>query len=488
MVGIQTQVTVRDGTGYITGAPPEVQKALADATSYRPEGYQFSAAFNTWVGTGDSRRRKWDGKIKLIKNSKFPAGLLERVCGVLDGHDVSYELDVESTTEPAPVAMEAVGIDSRDYQDDAVEASLLNRRGVLQAPTGAGKTAIGARIIQVHGSRALVIVPTIDLLHQYRSFLSEHLRVEGGIGQLGDGVVDPREVTVATVRTAAKAMHVAYETYEFAEYDDKDDTEVKPQDLREWIDGIGTLIVDEAHILGAQVVYDVTTKLKCPRKYGMSASPWRDDGADLMIEGAVGPTINRIPVKKLVDEGWLVPPIIRNISTEGWWKPAAWGKNQFAKCYTAEISENPARNERIADIVNELEFPTLVLVKHVKHGKLLQPLIDDSIFLSGRDSGERRQEVYQQLKDGKLRVIIATTIADLGLDLPICQGLVLAGGGKSSTRHLQRIGRVARPYPGKRSALVIDFDDSHVHDWFKRHNAARRKIEKAEWGESALWI
>jgi superfamily II DNA or RNA helicase len=110
------------------------------------------------------------------------------------------------------------------------------------------------------------------------------------------------------------------------------------------------------------------------------------------------------------------------------------------------------------------------------------------VFLSGKDPGEVRAEVYDDVRAGRTKTVVATTIADLGLDLPILRTLVLAAGGKSSVRHLQRIGRVARPYPGKPSALVVDFDDGHVHKWFREHTAQRRKIEKAEWKETALWI
>ncbi len=487
------QITIRQGQGYISNVPYEAEEALRNATSFRAAGYQF-----TW----QYRNTGWDGWTKLMKHGKFPAGLLTKITKALQAMGVEYEVALDESDEtPKPdIDIELEGIESRWYQDEAVEAALLNPRGVIRAPTGSGKTAIGARVIQVRGKNALVIVPTIDLLYQYREFLEAHLRGPGGaeieIGQLGDGVVDPKPVTVATIRTAAKAVNVAYKSYEYGEYDDKDDTDLKHYELREWVESIDTLIVDEAHILGAETVYEVVTKLPAHNKYGMSASPWRDDGADLMIEAAVGPTIYRIDTEALVRDGFLVPPIIRCVDTSDWWQPAAWQsgnmrlgiKSQFQDAYKHEIVENEVRNAKIAAIVNELTQPTLVLVKQVKHGKLLQSLIPGSKFLSGKNPGAERSQVYEELRSGELRVIIATTIADMGLDLPILGALVLAGGGKSSTRHLQRIGRIARPYPGKDSALVIDFDDSHVHKWFSDHWDRRRKIEQAEWKSSAVWI
>lgn len=515
---VEVQITIREGQGYVTGLPQDedFMAALLKETSFRPAGFQYTKAF---------KRGKSDGRVKLFKHSKFPAGLLGRVSGVLRDANIPYALDIEQSAGQKPsIDVGLVGIESRPYQDEAVEKAILIPRGVIRAPTGSGKTAIGARIIAARAKWALVVVPTIDLLHQYRDFLEAHL-VAGdspmgapiSIGQLGDGVVDPQPITVATVRTAAKAMNVAYEKYEFGEYDDKDDTDVTPAKLRSWLEQIGTLIVDEAHILGAQTVYDLATKLPAPNKYGMSASPWRDDGADLMIEAATGPEIYRIETTELVDAGFLVPPIIQVVDTKGHWNPAAWGqtcancgttrwmtdkgpvkrcscgaydnwRSEFGDAYREEIVENPVRNQLVAEWVQRLDGPTLLLVKQIKHGKLLKDLIPNSRFLSGKDPGAERVEVYNQIRDENLQVVIATTIADLGLDIPALQNLVLAGGGKSSTRHLQRIGRVARPYPGKTVARVVDFDDGHVHKWFREQAKARRKIEKAEWGNTALWI
>lgn len=508
-------ISIVEGQGYINGVPDTVTDALRLATSFRPEGYQYTAAF---------KRGRGDGWIRLLKHNKFPAGLVGRVTKVLDNAGIEYTITMErkpDEQEPVPLNIEAVGIDKRTYQDDAVERTIHNLRGIIRAPTGAGKTAIGARIVAIKGVPALIVVPTIDLLHQYRAFLGEHLvdattgePVE--IGQLGDGVVNPQPVTVATVRTAAAAAGVAYEKYEYAEYDDSDPTKVNRRDLRDWWRRIRLLIVDEAHILGAKTVFEVANAVPTVNKYGMSASPWRDDGADLMIEAATGPPIYTIPTKILVDAGYLVPVVIREVNTRGWWQAKAWGqtcskckrqrpkvkgrpamrcecgattwRSEFPDAYREEIVENPIRNQGIAHEVAKLSGPTLVLVKQVKHGRLLEDLIPHSVFISGKDPGSERARYFAMARDGELPTLIATTIADMGLDIPILQNLVLAGGGKSSTRHLQRLGRVVRPYPGKDHATCIDFNDGHVHAWFENHCKARRKIEHAEWAESALWL
>lgn len=473
------QLTIRGGQGYIAGVPIDLEKQFKALTSYRPTGYKYAPAYKS---------RKWDGWIRLVKYSKFPVGLTERITEFFQAHDVAVDIWQEDPDDkPDLNGFSLHGIEHRDYQIRAQEIVAQKVRGVLRAPTGAGKTLMAMQIIEVRNKRTLIVVPTIDLLYQFKSFLQRHTSGVP-IGQLGDGVVDPQEITVATIRTAAKAMDVAFKSYEYGEYDDKDDTQIRRNhELREWIDSIGVLIVDEAHILGADTVYHVATKLGATYKYGFSASPWRDDGADLMIEAACGPIIQHITTKELVDQGYLVPPIIHTVSTEGMWTPAAWKPDQWAKCYQDEIVNNSARNEEVARQVNALTVPTLVLVKQIKHGRHLELLIPGSVFLSGKDHSDHRVDVMEQIRTGELRVLICTVIVDMGIDIPSLGAVVLAGGGKASTRHLQRIGRGARPFPGKEYVQVIDFDDTHVHDWFHRQIQARRLIEVEEWGSVALW-
>ena len=65
-----------------------------------------------------------------------------------------------------------------------------------------------------------------------------------------------------------------------------------------------------------------------------------------------------------------------------------------------------------------------------------------------------------------------------GLDLPALRSLILAGGGKSSTRALQRIGRVIRPWEGKKFGFVMDIWD--VAPYFEEHGQRRLEIYRTE--------
>ncbi len=239
-------------------------------------------------------------------------------------------------------------------------------------------------------------------------------------------------------------------------------------------------------------------------RIGVSATPWRDAGDDMLIDAALAhrrPEL-AITASKLIDEGYLVPPSIYFVPV----KQVFSGRN-YQKVYTAAVVENEERNLMIRKIAKQMFIRNkhvLILVQQVKHGEILKKMITEALggeqqstvqvtrrngqqmmvrvpmveFMNGSDDATRRQAVLQAVKEEKCRVLIATVIADEGLDMPILDTLVLAGGGKSSTRAFQRVGRVLRPYGDKTKAIVFDFED--FTPMLRRHARVRRKLYKTE--------
>jgi superfamily II DNA or RNA helicase len=143
----------------------------------------------------------------------------------------------------------------------------------------------------------------------------------------------------------------------------------------------------------------------------------------------------------------------------------------YAEIYDDYIVENDVRN--LMGIRATLSMvrrgrPTLVLVRRLIHGRAIADRLSNLLgfgvpFLSGEDDGLVRKNALDDIRDERLGCVVASTIADEGLDVKPLSGLVLLGAGKSSTRALQRIGRVLRPWRGKQNAEVVDFNDQALH-------------------------
>ena len=105
-------------------------------------------------------------------------------------------------------------------------------------------------------------------------------------------------------------------------------------------------------------------------------------------------------------------------------------------------------------------------------------------FLSGKDNALRRAAVIKGVKEGFVKILIGSTIADEGLDIPNLDVLILLNGGKSSTRAFQRIGRVLRLYKNpetgeeKERAIVFDFQD--YTPMLRRHSRRREQLYRTE--------
>ena len=217
-----------------------------------------------------------------------------------------------------------------------------------------------------------------------------------------------------------------------------------------------------------------------------SATPWRDKGDDILIDACFGRQICNITASFLIDhpKKYLVRPDI-------WLLPFDLGMPKedlfsYHEYYKAAIVENLERNKYISKIAKTFEEQDriiLILCQHVSHGKIIEKLIDGSVFLHGEHSSKRRKEHLQKMREGSAGVTIATSIFDEGIDCRPLNTLILAGGGKSQTRALQRVGRVLRPYTSpsgriKDSATVVDIQDNCKY--LSAHGKKRKKIYQTE--------
>ena len=104
------------------------------------------------------------------------------------------------------------------------------------------------------------------------------------------------------------------------------------------------------------------------------------------------------------------------------------------------------------------------------HEKLLEAGVA-SVLLLGKMSAKKRKAALDAMRDGDYEVCISTTVADEGLDLPLLDALVMTTPTKSQGKVEQRIGRLMRPYAGKKDCVVVDL----VDDWGPFYWSARSR-------------
>jgi len=263
----------------------------------------------------------------------------------------------------------------------------------------------------------------------------------GAFGMVGDGKDRlGTHLTVATVQTLAR------------------------RELEELAGRFGVVVLDEAHHAPAASFVNVLQAFPARYRLGLTATPDRADGLGGAMLAVLGPAAARLTTADLAAAGRVLVPTVRQAAFRYRYR------DDFAALLAA-LCADPARNGLIAATVAaeaRAGHRCLVLSERVEHCHLLAEALAaaapaaPAAVLTGTVPPKRRAEALEALRSGRLRVLLATKLADEGLDLPALERLFLATGGRAAGRLQQQLGRVMRSPPGKAAPVVFDFVDPLV--------------------------
>lgn len=356
----------------------------------------------------------------------------------------------------------------RDYQIDAIKTMLQYKNGMVKGGTGMGKTELITAWVKLTGKKTLVLFKEIKLAHQTKERM-DGAGVDSGIIQ-GQNVDENHQVVMCTVQSSHKIQRNDYEA----------------------------IICDEAHNAN-QDRYQNILKKDFSYRFGFSATPFNPKNKlkTYKVKAWIGDIIYDKPAKELVDEGHLAKPIITFIQIDKVVKRIKQKEKYIDKeveifdqqWQAAErngIVLNTYRNKIIKTLANNLSGTVLVLAKYVDtHGVKLHEEIDDALYLSGNDKLKERNLAVKMLENNEIKTIIASTIFDEGISINNINNVILAGGGQSYEKTLQRIGRgmrINKDADGniiKDVVKVYDFYDT-THPILERHSKERMKYCEAE--------
>lgn len=471
---ITVNFKIKIGHAQTTVSGSNIPVELIDEeTSFWIQGSEFNPKYHGG---------EWDGRRHLFnrRSMQFPTGLLPRVLARLDAEKIEYTVeDNRQKTEPSLETKLNGSTKLRSYQKKAIEKAVKEKVGVFEMATGSGKTLVAAAIIAKLGRTAVFFVHTKDLLYQARKMFEEVLGCE--TGQIGDGVVDIKPISVATIQTTIRALGGEYTRMD--EDDEDDDTDIKDsrEEIIRAVENTAVVFFDECHHIPSDTCFAVAMRtINAEYRFGLSATPYRADKQDMLIEAALGAKFESINASSLIKKGYLVPPLIQFLEVSPN-NNGSGANGDYQDIYQKEIVENEQRNRIIAAKAREfadIGVSTLILVNQVKHGAILSKMITEAEFVQGKDSAARRIKVLEDLQNKYLQILIATTLADEGLDVPSLGAVILAGGGKSETKALQRVGRALRIAPGKERAVIVDFLDNA--QYLCEHSEKRLEIFRTE--------
>lgn len=329
------------------------------------------------------------------------------------------------------------------YQERAVEWLRYHRRGLVQIPAGGGKTIVAAAALErivSHGMKIGWLAPTVETRNQALKAIAQFPAL---------AKIDVK-VQCATRGVDMSDRHL--------------------------------LIVDECKHALAPTWFNIISR--CQNRWGFDATPKMDEpdrdkgililfGGNLLkiereevgrrlVQGVVRMIDASDPVKERIDAE--IKRLIDHrkrfsrIPEDQLFIMAAW-----RACASVGIAQNKARTQAAVDLAlkHHGKDQVLILVNQIAHGEEIAAAIGTTAQLVHSKIGRKqRASIMQAVRDGFCRCLIATSLADEGLDLPSLNVLIMVSGGRSKVKAEQRTGRVLRSFGDKDSGIIYDFLDT----------------------------
>lgn len=470
------EITVKNSYSKISGLEdlPTID-LISKALSYQ-------AGYITWT----QKQGGWDGSYRLLtKRLQFPSGCLDRVCELLTSFNLPYKIiDKRIYSTPSGVNnLEWTGFELYDYQKKIIEACIDHKWGMVKACTGSGKSLMLSRLVYEYNLPTVIYAVSTDLVQQLHETLSASINQR--IGIVGDGKCDIQRITVCSVWTAGRAYNKKIQKGdEDISPDNWSPSQAQRQTIRDMVESAELCILDEAQFAGADSIKQILANShSAAHRFGLSGSPWRNAGDDILLEAAFGKRIYDLTSSELIRQGYLVPAhiVFKDIP-----KLDIASNMKYAAVEKHYIVENEVRNRILINATLKLldmgRKPLVLFRKH-KHGRLLRDMLPPDVnfrYVTGKVGSEERHQVRDDFKAGKVDLVLASTIFDQGIDLVALDALIPAGGGKSSAKAIQRVGRVIRGNKegGKKDSIVVEtFDQAQ---YLRKHSYARWLIYNTE--------
>lgn len=427
----------------------------------------------------------WDDRIEKFR---VPAIQYRSLVEALQAEETNF---IDEAKEFYPLELVA-GLEMTPYphQSEALAAwKLAGRQGVVVLPTAAGKTYLAQMAMQATPRTTLIVVPTLDLMHQWYAHL-EAAFPDAQIGLLGGGSRDKTPILVATYDSAA--IHAETLGNQYA-----------------------LIIFDECHHLPTDFSRVIAEYAIAPYRLGLSATPERTDGKHADLNILIGREVYRQRAEDLAGKALAEHEIVqikvklsqlereryqqliqtRNDflrqsqislgSLQGWQmfvRMSARSQNgrraMLSHREAKEIALGTDGKLRILlDLLAE-HYPERILIFTADNAtvyRISQELLIPAI--THQTPVKERHEILTKFREGEFNTLIASHVLNEGVDVPAASIAIILSGTGSAREYVQRLGRVLRKGNTENKRAILY--EVVAEDTSEEGTSARRRGEKS---------
>ncbi len=331
----------------------------------------------------------------------------------------------------------------RDYQESAINAFYRGGgpeggSGIIVLPCGAGKTIVGIGEMALHKTATLILVTNTVALHQWKEELLDKTDIDPEL--IGEFSGDKKEIKPITIATYNILTYRKNKKGPFIHFD--------LFDKMNW----GLIIYDEVHLLPAPV-FRMTSEIQSKRRLGLTATLIREDGMETDVFSLIGPKKFDMPWKVLEKSNWIAEARCTEIRVD----IAEEDRLQYSIARDREKFRIASENPKKLDIAKKLmaRHPNsnlLIIGQYISQLKEFSKRFKLPL-ITGSTPVTEREKLYRQFKEGEIKILVVSKVANFSIDLPDANvAIQISGTFGSRQEEAQRLGRILRPKKDENTA------------------------------------
>ncbi|MFE1746583.1 DEAD/DEAH box helicase [Coleofasciculus sp. H7-2] len=405
----------------------------------------------------------WDDRVEKFR---IPAIHYRQLVEALQAEETNFIDEAKGFQALELVA--SMEMEPYPHQTEALMAwKQAGRQGVVVLPTAAGKTYLAQLAMQATPRSTLIVVPTLDLMHQWYAHLTAAFP-DAEVGLLGGGSRDKTAILVATYDSAA--IHAESLGNRYA-----------------------MLVFDECHHLPTDFNRVIAEYAIAPYRLGLSATPERSDGKHADLNLLIGSEVYRKTAEELSGSALAEHEIVQikvklsqlerdrynqliqlrnNFLRES---NISLGSIQGWQQFVMRSAGSPAgRRAMLAhreakDIAlgtdGKLRILTNLIAEHHAERILIFTADNATVYRISQDflipaithqtPVKERHEILTRFREGEYKTLIASHVLNEGVDVPAASVAIILSGTGSQREFIQRMGRVLRKSQDKNKRAIL---------------------------------